>query len=81
LPFVLFGAAMVLSKNYPSWAGWLAAAPGTLAFAVGTTNFAGFDLLPMNLFVLSVLLLDIWMLIAARLMWRRAASLAKTSES
>ena len=79
LPFLLFGVAMVLSRNYPSWAGWLAAAAGTLAFIVGGTNFAGFELLPMNIFVITVLLLDVWMLVAARLMWRRAASLAGAS--
>lgn len=77
LPFVLLGAAMVVSRTYPSWPGWLALAAGTLSLAVGTTNFAGLDLLPINLFVVTVLLLDVWMIVTARLLWRRAASLAR----
>ena len=75
LPFVLFGLAVVYSDDYPSWLGWIATAAGALAFAVGATNFAGFDALPMNLFVASVLVLDIWMIAIGRLMWRRAATL------
>lgn len=73
LPFVLFGLAVVASDDYPSWVGWIGAAAGTMAFIVGSSNFAGFDLLPMNLFVLPVLFLDLWMLIVGWLMWRRAA--------
>lgn len=75
LPFVLFGGAVVVSKTYPSWLGWIGAAAGGLAFAVGATNFAGLDVLPMNLFVITVLLLDFWMLAIARLMWRHGTHL------
>ncbi|WP_046471442.1 hypothetical protein [Allosalinactinospora lopnorensis] len=73
LPFVLFGLALVLDKEYPSWLGWLAVAAGGLAFTVGAGNFAGFALLPIELFVLTVFLLDIWMLAVARLMWRNGS--------
>ncbi|MQA26218.1 MAG: hypothetical protein GEU94_12285 [Micromonosporaceae bacterium] len=76
LPFLLYGIALVLDPHYPSWLGWVGIAAGGLAFVVGATNFAGFDVLPMNLFVLTVLVLDFWMLAVARLMWRRATSLA-----
>jgi hypothetical protein len=75
LPFVLFGLAVVVSGDYPSWLGWIGAAAGTSAFAVGSTNFAGFDVLPMNLFVLTVFLLDFWMIAVGRLMWRQGARL------
>lgn len=75
LPFVLFGLAVVSSDEYPSWLGWIGAAAGALSLAVGSTNFAGFDILPMNLFVLTVLLLDFWMIAVGRLMWRRGARL------
>lgn len=78
LPFILFGLAVASSDEYPSWLGWTGAAAGTLAFAVGCTNFAGFDVLPMNLFVLTVLLLDFWMIAVGRLMWRRGALLRST---
>lgn len=81
LPFVLFGVAVVVSRNYPSWLGWVAAAAGALALLVGTTNFAGLDLLPMSLFVLTVLVLDFWMLATARFMWRRAAHLRRTGST
>ena len=75
LPFILFGLAVVTSPDYPSWLGWIGAAAGGLAFVVGTTNFAGFDALPMTLFVITVLLLDVWMLAIARLMWRHGSRL------
>lgn len=75
LPFVLFGLAVVSSDDYPSWLGWIGAAAGAVAFVVGSTNFAGFDVLPMNLFVLTVLVLDFWMIAVGRLMWRRGALL------
>ncbi|MEB3370090.1 hypothetical protein [Saccharopolyspora mangrovi] len=75
LPFVLFGLAVVCSDDYPSWLGWVGAAAGGLAFAVGSSNFAGFEVLPRNLFVLSVLLLDFWMIAVGLLMWRRGARL------
>lgn len=81
LPFLLFGVAFVLSTNYPSWLGWIAAVAGALAFAVGATNFAGLDWLPMNLFVLTVLILDVWMIAIARLMWQRASSRTPVSAS
>jgi hypothetical protein len=75
LTFVLFGIAVVSSDEYPSWLGWIGAAAGALAFVVGSTNFAGFDILPMNLFVLTVFLLDFWMIAVGRLMWHRGARL------
>jgi hypothetical protein len=79
LPFVLFGMAVVLSTTYPSWLGWVAVAAGALALLVGTTNFAGTDMLPMGLFVIAVLVLDFWMLATARLMWRRATHLERST--
>lgn len=74
LPFVLFGLAVTFSSTYPSWLGWLGTAAGAVAFLVGTTNFVGLTFLPMQLFVLSVFLLDVWMIAIGVLMWRRAAS-------
>lgn len=74
LPFLLFGLAVVFSGDYPAWLGWVGTTAGALAFVVGTTNFAGFDLLAINLFVISVFVLDFWMIAMGRLMWRRAAS-------
>lgn len=73
LPFLLFGLALVIERQYPTWLGWVAAAAGGLAFAVGASNFAGFTLLPMSLFVLTVFMLDFWMLAVARLMWRHGS--------
>jgi hypothetical protein len=75
LPFVLFGLAVVSSDEYPSWLGWIGAAAGALAFVVGSANFAEFGTLPMNLFVVTVFLLDFWMLAMGRLMWRRGSGL------
>ncbi|MER7077433.1 hypothetical protein SAMN02982929_06506 [Saccharopolyspora kobensis] len=73
LPFLLFGLALVKSEGHPSWLGWTGAAAGAIAFAVGVANFTGFDVLPMNAFVVSVFLLDLWMLAVARNLWRDAA--------
>lgn len=72
LPFVLFGLAVVLSDDFPSWVGCVGTVAGFLAVVVGATNFVGLDVLPMNLFVLSVLFLDFWMLAMGRLMWHQA---------
>lgn len=74
LPFLLFGLAVVFSSNYPSWLGWLGTVAGALAFLVGTINFVGVDFPPIQLFVLSVFLLDVWMIAVGVLMWRRVAS-------
>lgn len=75
LPFLLFGLAVVNSKEYPSWLGWIGFVAGGTAFVVGAINFAGFDMLPMNLFVFVVLLLDFWMIAIGRLMWRHGSRL------
>lgn len=77
LPFVLFGLAVVFSRTYPVWIGWLGAVAGAGSFIVGTANFAGLDALPIELFVLFVFLLDIWMLVMGTLLWRRATSLTR----
>jgi hypothetical protein len=74
LPFLLFGLAVVLDSNYPSWLGWLGAIAGAGAFVVGTVNFAGFEFLPIQLFVPFLFLVDLWMLVMGALMWRRTAS-------
>jgi hypothetical protein len=74
LPFLIFGLAMVLSSDYPSWLGWLGTVAGAGAFIVGVTNFSGLEFPPIELFVLFVFLADLWMLITGALMWRRAAS-------
>jgi hypothetical protein len=73
LPFLIFGLAMVLSSDYPSWLGWLGTVAGAGAFIVGVTNFSGLEFPPIELFVLFVFLVDLWMLITGTLMWRRAA--------
>jgi hypothetical protein len=73
LPFLLFGLAVVLSGSYPSWVGWLGAIAGAGAFIVGTANFAGFEYIPIQLFVPFVFLVDLWMLVMGALMWSRAA--------
>lgn len=73
LPFLLFGLATAFSSNYPTWLGWLGAGAGAVAFVVGSTNFVGLTFLPIQLFVLSVFLLDIWMIVIGVLMWRHAA--------
>lgn len=74
LPFILFGIAVILSSAYPSWLGWLGAGAGAVAFVVGTTNFVGLEFPPIQLFVLSVFLLDVWMIAMGVLMWRRATT-------
>lgn len=80
VPFVLFGIAVVLDRNYPTWLGWLGVAAGGLASVVGATNFVGLDLLPRELFVLPVFVLDFWMLALARLMWRRARQIEHAAQ-
>lgn len=77
VPFLLFGLAVVFSRIYPPWVGWLGAVAGAGSFVVGAANFIGLDTPPIQLFVLFVFLLDIWMLVMGTLMWRRATRLSQ----
>ncbi|HEX2175425.1 MAG TPA: hypothetical protein VHG70_05905 [Nocardioidaceae bacterium] len=72
LPFVLFGVAVAGDRQFPTWLGWAGAGAGGLALAVGATNFAGTGVLPMQLFVVSALVLSLWMFALGLWMWRRA---------
>lgn len=72
LPFVLFGVAVARDRQFPTWLGWTGLVAGSLALAVGATNFAGTRLLPMQLFVVSALVLSLWMFALGLWMWRRA---------
>ncbi|MGD9531622.1 MAG: hypothetical protein AB7V44_33170, partial [Pseudonocardia sp.] len=72
LPFALFGIAVAVSSEYPSILGWLGAVVGVVGFCTGAANFALLALIPIQLFVPVVFLLDLWMLTMGVLMWKRS---------
>lgn len=70
LPFVLVGLAVVLSRRYPAWLGWIGVVGGAGALLIGALMFL--DLVPERLFVAFALLVSLFMLILGALMWRQA---------
>lgn len=73
LPYVLLGAAIALSKDYPRWMGWVAVVAGCGALLAGTTRFLGIELVPYPLLYGGfVMPLCVWLAAMGVLMWRRA---------
>jgi hypothetical protein len=79
LPFVLFGLAVVLSRRYPAWLGWVGAAGGAGSLASGMMMFLGAGLFSGRLFIVFALVVSLWMLAMGVLMWRSADTTAGTA--
>lgn len=45
LPFLLLGAAVVRSRTYPAWLGWVAGLAGVGSLVTGATRFVGLDVI------------------------------------
>jgi hypothetical protein len=76
LPFILAGLAMVTSRIYPAWLGWVGVAAGAGAFISGATRFLGaHGVVPDTvLFGVFVLIGQLWLVALGLLLWRRAAA-------
>lgn len=73
LPFVLLGAAVVVTRRSPLWLGSAGIGAGTVAFIAGLVMFLGLDLLPQVAFIGSAVAVSLWMVALAVLLWRRVA--------
>lgn len=70
----LYGLAVVLSRAYPRWLGWLAMVSGAGGLVVGVAQcFGGPDFRATEIFfVLFSMLSTVWVLVMGVLMWRKA---------
>lgn len=79
LTLVLYGIALALSAAYPRWLGWLAAAAGVVQVVRGLdTSYQGFISSIAEL--IGLVLLVLWAMIMAIMMWRRSNSPAVLSQ-
>ncbi|WP_257351116.1 hypothetical protein [Pseudalkalibacillus decolorationis] len=73
LPFLLAGMAVVFSKRYPAWIGWIATLCGLGNFIAGVTMFIDHPVVPEDMvFGGFGLLLNLWLVIIGILMWQQA---------
>jgi hypothetical protein len=72
VPFVLFGLAVMLSRRYPAWLGWVGVGGGAGSLVAGIMMFLDVGLLPAWLFIVFALVVSVWMVAMGVLMWRRA---------
>jgi hypothetical protein len=75
MTFLHFGLAIARSRIYPRWLGWVGFAAGIAWFLNGlVVAYNGFSISTLGAVLggLSYLLLLVWMLVLAALMWRRA---------
>jgi hypothetical protein len=73
LTYIAYGLAVVTSRDYPRWLGWVAIAGGVAGFAIGYFQyFYGLgDLLTNKLFPASAIVLALWTVIMGGLLWRK----------
>ena len=77
--FVLYGAAIELSRVYPRWLGWLTMVGGSLWVVVSIFYaYRGFSPLAITISQASGIFLVIWALALAVLMWRRASAVSSS---
>jgi hypothetical protein len=76
VPFILFGLAVVFSRLYPTWLGWVGVVGGLGSLTSGVAMFLGVDL---ELYIAFALVVSVWMVAMGLLMWRRADT-ARNSE-
>jgi len=70
LTLVFYGIALMLSRVYPRWLGWLAAAAGVAHVIRGVgVSYQGF--VPSIAALIGLALLAVWTVIMAVMMWRR----------
>jgi hypothetical protein len=79
LPFVLAGLAVVASRSYPAWLGWIGVAGGTASLTAGVLQFLGALPGSERLVIVPAQLVSLWMVAIGVLMWRSAARSAEAS--
>lgn len=79
VPFILFGLAVVFSRGYPTWLGWLGFAGGLGSLTCGALMFLGVSLAPEPLFIVFALVVSLFMLVMGVLMWRNTIQNGESS--
>jgi hypothetical protein len=72
LPFILVGISIALSRQYPSWFGWIAVIGGAGSLGMGVLMFLRVTLIPQRVYIGFAILVSLWLLVMGVLMWRRA---------
>jgi hypothetical protein len=72
VPFILAGLAVVFSRRYPAWLGWVGVVGGAGSLAGGVLMFFGVGLGRQRFFVVFAQIVSLWMVAIGVLMWRRA---------
>ncbi|HEY2974666.1 MAG TPA: hypothetical protein VGJ48_19285 [Pyrinomonadaceae bacterium] len=72
VPFILAGLAVVFSRRYPAWLGWVGVVGGAGSLVGGMLMFFGVSLGRQRLFVVFAQIVSLWMVAMGVLMWRRA---------
>jgi hypothetical protein len=72
IPFVLFGLAVVRSRWYPAWLGWMGAAAGLGSFVIGAAMILDTDTSNAPLFLPFALLASAFMAVLGWKMYRHA---------
>lgn len=73
LPFILAGLAVVTSRRYPVWLGWIGVAGGAASLAGGVLQFLGLIPGSERLVIVPAQVVSLWMVAMGVLMWRMAA--------
>jgi hypothetical protein len=69
VPFILLGLAVVFSRRYPAWLGWVGVGGGLGSVVLGVTMFLG---TPEMLYVAFAIVVSLWMVAMGVLMWQQA---------
>ena len=71
---MLYGVALLGSRNFPSWVGWVGVVFGTIGcgagvvqLVLGVTTLTGLVLVP-----ISIVAVTLWIICVGVLMWRRS---------
>jgi hypothetical protein len=72
MPFILLGLAVVFSRRYRTWIGWIGVAGGTGSVVLGVAMFLGAT--PF-IYVAFAIVVSLWMVAMGTLMWRRAGAI------
>ncbi|MGH2598880.1 MAG: DUF4386 family protein, partial [Dehalococcoidia bacterium] len=76
LPFLLMGLAVLLSRRYPAWLGWIGVVGGAGSLIAGMAMFATDDAVPDAFFVAGALVISVFMLVVGILLWDLAGQAA-----
>ncbi len=74
LPFILSGLAVVFSRRYPTWLGWVGVIGGAGSLVGGVLLLFDVSFGSARLFIVLAQLVSLWMVAMGVLMWRRAGA-------